>query len=456
MLKKGRLLWLTVVLILAMAQPGLPALTAVGPVVPDTDGDPMHAPWAPPFNPNAPTGFNGYPVWYRDSLGQTLTLAPGNPLVFSDPVDPLNPFSVQINFGAEAMYWTGDASIPIANIPPLGNPGSADLIMALESAFATGDAAPGEQIVFARIRIRIDTPIAGTYTVFHPYGSKTFPNTPAGIRAINDTSDIGIGLPGDFTGALNGQIGPFLRQVTGVVPAGYIGDGATPSQVTGSPIPSALHPSGFQNFFRVEGPPGFTPVQTNLIIVGGKYYDGTPYNFSRTTYTRSPAGVFGDVFVTVPPQVPPGTAFRVRRPDQPVGSGVLMTRSQNLYYARVNFPAGLPPNPTVVCTGTTPGFTPTVQSSPLVDVVTITKAEVTLITGRPNRYNLNIEAFSTDDQAALTATGWSAAKVAMTPPAAPGSPWTLRVAGLVTPPSKITVESTSGKGVGSSITDVIP
>jgi hypothetical protein len=48
MLKKGRLLWLTVVLILAMAQPGLPALTAVGPVVPDTDGDPMHAPWAPP------------------------------------------------------------------------------------------------------------------------------------------------------------------------------------------------------------------------------------------------------------------------------------------------------------------------------------------------------------------------------------------------------------------------
>jgi hypothetical protein len=458
MFKKGRLLWLTMALILAFAQPGLSALSSAGPVVPDADGDPLHAPWAPPFQLGSPTGFNGFPVWYRDNLGQTLVLAPQDLLTIWDAVIPTNAFSVQVGFGGEAMYWTGDATIPVANVPnPPGPPvvGSADLIMALECAFNTGDAAPGEQIVFARIRIRIDTPIAGTYTVFHPYGTKTFSNVPAGIRGINDSSDIGIGAPGDFTGALLGQIGPFLRQVTGA-PAGYIGDGL-PGLVTGSPIPSTLHPSGFQNFFRVEGPEGFAPIQTDLIAVTGKFYDGTPFNITRSTYNRSPAGVFADVFATIPPFVPAGTAIRARRPDQPAGSGVLMTRSQNQYYARVTFPAGLPaPNPTVICTGTTPGTTPSVQQPALVDGITITKAEATLITGRPNRYNLVIEAFSTDDQAALTATGWSASKVAMTPPAAPGAPWTLRVAGLAIPPAKVTVESTNGKGVQSSVMDVLP
>ena len=111
--------------------------------------------------------------------------------------------------------------------------------MALECAFTTGDAVPGEQITFARIRIRIDTPVAGTYTVFYPYGTKTFAGVPAGLRGINDTFDIGIGAPGDFTGALGGQIGPFLRQVTGA-PPGYLGDGATLawSRAAPSPAPS--------------------------------------------------------------------------------------------------------------------------------------------------------------------------------------------------------------------------
>lgn len=329
MLKKGRLLWLTVVLLLAFAQAALPALTGVGPVLPDTDGNPLTPPWS--------ANYNGFPTWYRDSLGQTVELAAGDPLTIWDPVILGNAFSAQIKFGSEAMYWTGDASMAT----PIG---TADLIMALECAFSSGDANPGDQIVFARIRIRIDTGIAGT-----------------------------------------------------------------------------------------------------------------PYNVTRSTYNRSAAVVFGDVFVNVPVPVPAGVGFRVRRPDQPVGSGVLMTRSQNLFYGRVNFPLGLPaPNPTVICTGTTPGTTPTVQEKPLVDAITITSAEATLITGRPNRYTLNIEAFSTDVQAALTAQGWSATKVPMTPPVAPGAPWTLRVAGLAIPPATITVQSTTGRGVQSTVMVVLP
>ena len=123
MLKKGRLIWLTVVLLLALAQPGLPALTAVGPVVPDADGSPLTPPWAPPFQLGAPTGYNGFPVWYRDSLGQTVILAPQDPLTIWDAVIPGNAFSAQVQFGGEAMYWMGTATIPVANDPASGKPG---------------------------------------------------------------------------------------------------------------------------------------------------------------------------------------------------------------------------------------------------------------------------------------------------------------------------------------------
>ena len=109
-----------------------------------------------------------------------------------------------------------------------------------------------------------------------------------------------------------------------------------------------------------------------------------------------------------------------------------------------------------MCTGTTPGFTPTVQSAPLVDAITITKAEASRAQIRTVVYDLTIEAFSSDSSAALTADGWGAGQVAMRPPVAPGSPWTLKVANLRTPPPTITVQSTTGLGKDSAGVVVLP
>ena len=84
------------------------------------------------------------------------------------------------------------------------------LVLALEAAFANGGPAVGDQISFGRVRIRVENLVPGaTYRVTHPYGVDVFQADEA-TRSINFTEDIGIGAPGDFQGALNSRIGPFL------------------------------------------------------------------------------------------------------------------------------------------------------------------------------------------------------------------------------------------------------
>src|SRR5207244_3806851 len=110
---------------------------------------------------------------------------------------------------------------------------------AVEGTFLNGGVAAGNQMVFGRIRIRVDgLQPGGLYTVTHPYGVKTF--TADGLGVINDTVTVGavpIGLvPTAFSLALTGPVGPFLRFATGPVPppAGTIGNPVSPQTVTGS------------------------------------------------------------------------------------------------------------------------------------------------------------------------------------------------------------------------------
>ena len=92
----------------------------------------------------------------------------------------------------------------------------------------------GQQIVFGRVRIRITTPTTGHYVITHPYGVDAFDVTDTTTRNINFIEDIGIGSPGDFTGALGSRIDPFLRWDTGLIKgpdgASYLGDPATPTR----------------------------------------------------------------------------------------------------------------------------------------------------------------------------------------------------------------------------------
>ncbi len=80
-----------------------------------------------------------------------------------------------------------------------------------------------------------------------------------------------MGAPLDFTGALNGGIGPFLRWDTGypiiIGNERFIGDPNVPHTVTGSPTGN--------NFVRIDGPassdlrsPGISSIQTNHFYRG--------------------------------------------------------------------------------------------------------------------------------------------------------------------------------------------
>jgi hypothetical protein len=106
-------------------------------------------------------------------------------------VEPANPFSVQIGFGAEAFWWISSAATA-----------NGLMVLGMEGAFPAG-LQNGQQLAFTRIRARATAPLAGTATITTPFG--TF--TDAGCPAINTTIDIP-GTPLDvppFSGVITGQ-----------------------------------------------------------------------------------------------------------------------------------------------------------------------------------------------------------------------------------------------------------
>ena len=232
----------------------------------------------PPVIPLGP----GFPQWFQDFSGP-ITRPDANPNYGTGPTPgglklelcPAgNPLCISDVVGDEFFWWTADATLNIPASGALTTPGLALLIQATEGTTA---AAP---IAFNRTRIRVDTPVAGTYTVTFPFGVKVF-DAPAGIRGINDSIDLGcLAAPCDFRSALNTELGPFLFWDTGLPildPAGvagdnfFIGDGATEHKVLGSPNGT--------NFFRIDGPPGSNLggpgidfIQTDLFVVSGKVF----------------------------------------------------------------------------------------------------------------------------------------------------------------------------------------
>lgn len=206
---------------------------------------------------------NGFPLFIVDQDGVAVQIGLDGLSIF-DPVDPTNPFSVQIGFGDEAFYWTTDARMDFAN----GD--DARLVLAVEAAFfGDGTPQPGQQLVFTRIRIRFEPPVSGTYTVIHPYGTQVFENLPAGDRLVW-TGDFGGFAPYDRV--LDGPIPVLLTAVNPAPPVGYLGNPQITQTVTGSPTGN--------NFFRIEGPAGSNLggagvnfVETNLFSVSGKLYE---------------------------------------------------------------------------------------------------------------------------------------------------------------------------------------
>jgi|GEM_PF-1152172 len=144
---------------------------------------------------------NGFPIWYQDHstgnkfqlcLDSALEVAPGvivNPCEYEPPL--AGPPSFPGNFGAEAIYWSG---VALGNYTSTGGAlSSALLVLALEVTGANELAlADGTQAAFSRVRLRLDAPVAGTYRVTHPYGSRDYVVSAPGVRAINQTQDFGL------------------------------------------------------------------------------------------------------------------------------------------------------------------------------------------------------------------------------------------------------------------------
>lgn len=413
----------------------------------------------------------GYAAWYQDTHGRTLDLClskavssraaptPGAPayMCILNPApgefDDTQPIVFPTNYPDETFWFAADGAITDAASGIDLNYGAA-----IEAAF-NGEVADGHQLSFARIRIRVDVPAPGVYTVTHPYGVDVFNVTPeefadtGGTRAINMTRDIGIGPAGDYTGALKGDIGPFLRSVNGPYAENnpetgqqekYIGDPNIEERVTGSPFNT--------NYLRIQGPNGID-TRSDTFSVSGKLSAvdlPAPALVQRATYSRgnTPEGVvaYQDVFTMAPP--PPGTATFL----DSAGTTVTMTEANSTgsWYGQSTVNPTIPALLQVTVDNHVAIPTlhvPTTVPVPLTDLVTINKAEYSRGSGR-----LTIEASTSDRTMPPNLTAYAGRSGALIGELSGGADKSLSPNAGTVPPATIRVTSANG---GSDTEEVV-
>ena len=413
--------------------------------------------------PYAPANGN-FAAWYQDSHGRTLDLCltkavssrapvvPGTPaymcLLNPNPgiFDDTQPIVFPDNFPDEAFWFTGDGSIVDAAR-------GIDLtyVSAVEAAFAAEDPVEGDQVSFGRIRIRVDVPTAGIYTITHPYGVDIFDVPAGGRRAINMTRDIGIGSPKTYDGALKSDIGPFLRSVNGPYTETNPATGAA-EQFVGDPnLEEAFTGSPFNtNYIRIEGPNGLD-LRTTVMAISGKLSTvarPTPLIAERSTYSRkagdSAPVAQQDVFVLAPP--PPAV---VKLDSNTPVLNLTEADTTGHWYAQSSTNPTLPANLVVTADNhlAIPSSTPTSRSLPLTDLVVISQAQYNL-----SNSTLTIVASSSDETSPPVLTATSGTGVAIGTLSGPGAEKTLSTGITPIPPAKVRVTSANG---GTDIEDVV-
>jgi hypothetical protein len=346
---------------------------------------------------------NGFPQWYQDSTGLVLDaclpnaaeLADGTCLVTPDQLsNPAAAILFPNNFPDEFFFFNANSTMDV-------NGGRALLVLALEGAFLNGPVVAGDQMVFARLRIRVDIPApGGTYRVIHPFGVEEFPDLTPGLKSINFTNDVGL-IAGDFGGALNGKITTFLRaSTTAGGPASpfvilngghtFITDPLVTTPITGSPFGT--------NVFRIEGPniggPGIDFIQTDQFTLMGRVHLApvpSPVDVTRATYRRNPSAAQADVFATATPAI--GVPDPVLSVTGTNTLGTMMSRMGTKYYAQAQLrnPYSIPASLLITNSADSPV---TFAQADLVDEVQITAAN-----WDPSTQVLTVQAYSGDQVA---------------------------------------------------------
>jgi len=400
----------------------------------------------------------GFASWYQDTHGRTLDLcltkavssraagAPGAPayMCLLNPApgvfDDTQPIVFPGNFPDEAFWFTGDGSIVDAAR-------GIDLtyVSAVEAAFSAEDPIEGDQVSFGRIRIRVDVPTAGTYTITHPYGVDIFDVPAGGRRAINMTRDIGIGSPKTYDGALRSDIGPFLRSVNGPYTETNPATGAA-EQFVGDPnLEEAFTGSPFNtNYIRIEGPNGLD-LRTTVMAISGKLSTvvrPTPVIAERSTYSRkagdSAPVAQQDIFVMAPP--PPATV--TLDSNSPVLS-LTEANTTGHWYAQSTSNPTIPSNLVLTADNhlAIPSSTPTSLSMPLTDLVVISRAEYSLSSGQ-----ITIVASTSDETSPPVLTATSGTGVAIGALSGDGAVKSLSTGISPIPPARVHVASSNGGG----------
>jgi hypothetical protein len=377
---------------------------------------------ATPFAASAPQiPGNGFASFLTDSEGVGVEICTDAGLCIFDDV-LVNDFAQANGFGAEGFWYSAEARFNSSNTSVL-------LVMAAEAAFLTEIPVDGDQFPFTRLRVRLDLPAAGTYTLVHPYGKKVYTVSAGGRRAVNDTTDIelqaakDVVLPEGEIPAVNnrGVVGPWLRWTNttseGLLagetppPAGYIGNAAVAHTVVGSPCN--------QNFTTLTGvsatnqPISVDPnnsdgdndpytLTTNRFFVSGKLSGQTvtPLVINQAYYTKNGGKVDVHVFATAPTTA----TLTVAAESNNIAPLALNTEHTGRFFQsfEASTTGQVPTSLTVQATNGITSPARTLSNVPVADLVTITKAEArcTRVAPNPAQCNLTVDALSSDPGAA--------------------------------------------------------
>ncbi|MCP1487267.1 hypothetical protein J3D48_003580 [Pseudomonas fluorescens] len=393
-----------------------------------------------------------FPMWYQDenqlsmelcqSRAASSRVAATTPpaymcILLAEPgiYDDAQPMIFPDNWPPEAFWFLAETAI--ADNP--AGYGVDAYVAGIEAAFASENPVDGDQQSFARIRIRVNVPVAGTYTITHPYGVETVNVTAPGRRAINITRDIGIGAPGNFSGAVGGAIGPFLRSVNGPYTEVNPDTGATETFVGDPNLNEAVTGSPFNtNFLRITGPAG--TIQSNVFSLSGKVLDNrqqTQVEIDRATYRRTAAGVRAEVFAKAANSSSlcfrESVALLPGPPPTPCQTS-LLGDNNGLFFGHRLGTGAVPPVVVVTATNPTGTTRPTAVSAKLTDVVKVQTARYSWA-----NKSLLIEATSSDEVAIPDMVAQGYGRLSKTGPLQ-----RITVADLTQPPATVTVKSAAG------------